>query len=42
MRRLESHGILPVGRYGRWSLQSIADSIRKGFIVGTGLKHAAD
>jgi protoporphyrinogen oxidase len=34
MRRLEKHDIFPVGRYGRWVFQGIADSVRDGFIVG--------
>jgi protoporphyrinogen oxidase len=31
---LESHGIHPVGRYGRWVFQGIADSIRDGLALG--------
>lgn len=35
---LESHGIHPVGRYGRWIFQGIADSIRDGLALGTALR----
>jgi protoporphyrinogen oxidase len=38
MTLLEQHDIFPVGRYARWIFQGIADSIRDGFIVGSGLK----
>lgn len=31
---LESHGIHPVGRYGCWTFQGIADSIRDGLRIG--------
>jgi protoporphyrinogen oxidase len=37
MSILESHGIFPVGRYGRWNFQGIADSLRDGFIAGASL-----
>jgi len=32
---LESHGIHPVGRYGCWTFQGIADSIRDGLRIGS-------
>lgn len=38
MRRLEEHDIYPVGRYGRWVFQGIADSVRDGFLVGASFK----
>jgi protoporphyrinogen oxidase len=38
MQALLEHAIYPVGRYGRWAFQGIADSIRDGFIVGASLK----
>jgi hypothetical protein len=38
LRCLEEHGIFPVGRYGRWIFQGIADSIRDGFFTGAALK----
>lgn len=41
MRLLESHGIYPVGRYGRWVFQGIADSIRDGFFVGASFRAEA-
>lgn len=41
MKALETHGIFPVGRYGRWCFQGIADSIRDGFIVGAAVKQGA-
>lgn len=31
---LQKHNIYPVGRYGRWIFQGIADSIRDGLFVG--------
>ncbi len=34
LRLLEEHEIFPVGRYGRWVFQGIAESIRDGFFVG--------
>jgi protoporphyrinogen oxidase len=38
MRRLEEHDIFPVGRYGRWVFQGIADSVRDGFVVGASFR----
>ncbi|MCL4302428.1 MAG: FAD-dependent oxidoreductase [Anaerolineae bacterium] len=38
LKCLEAHNIFPVGRYGRWVFQGIADSIRDGFVVGGALK----
>ncbi|NJN02680.1 MAG: protoporphyrinogen oxidase-like protein [Leptolyngbyaceae cyanobacterium RM1_1_2] len=35
---LEAQDIYPIGRYGRWHFQGIADSIRDGFYAGAGLK----
>jgi protoporphyrinogen oxidase len=40
LRRLEEAGIYPVGRYGRWIFQGIADSIRDGFSAGAAFKEA--
>ncbi len=37
LQALEAQGIYPVGRYGRWQFQGIADSIRDGFIAGASL-----
>ena len=34
MRQLQEHEIHPLGRYGRWIFQGIADSIRDGFAAG--------
>lgn len=31
---LQGHGIYPVGRYGRWAFQGIAESIKEGFFNG--------
>lgn len=38
LKLLESHHIFPVGRYGRWVFQGIADSIRDGLFTGAALK----
>jgi protoporphyrinogen oxidase len=38
IQALEEHGIFPVGRYGRWIFQGIADSIRDGFYAGSSFK----
>ncbi len=38
MEALEAHGIYPVGRYGRWIFQGIADSIRDGFYAGAAFR----
>ena len=38
IRRLEQHDIRPIGRYGRWIFQGIADSIRDGLLLGESLK----
>ncbi len=35
---LEAHDIVMAGRYGRWTFQGIADSIRDGLVVGAALK----
>ena len=37
LRLLDRHGIIQVGRYGRWVFQGIADSIRDGLSVGASL-----
>lgn len=34
MRRLEQSDIFPIGRYGRWVFQGIADLVRDGFAAG--------
>ena len=38
LRRLEAHGVEPVGRYARWHFQGIADSIRDGLRAGSLLR----
>ncbi|MEM1944275.1 MAG: protoporphyrinogen oxidase-like protein [Nitrososphaerota archaeon] len=38
LKTLEEHGIYQVGRYARWVFQGIADSIKNGFVAGSGLK----
>lgn len=38
MKRLEEQDIYPIGRYGRWLFQGIADSIKDGFYSGSALK----
>jgi protoporphyrinogen oxidase len=38
IQMLEKYDIYPVGRYGRWIFQGIADSIKDGFFVGAGFK----
>jgi protoporphyrinogen oxidase len=35
---LKRYGIFQVGRYGRWTFQGIADSIRDGLIIGSEMK----
>lgn len=37
MEKLKNERIFQVGRYGRWTFQGVADSIRDGFIVGSSL-----
>lgn len=39
---LESHGILPAGRYGRWIFQGIAESIQSGLAVADRLQGATE
>jgi protoporphyrinogen oxidase len=39
-RALEAHGVYPVGRYGRWVFQGIAESIHEGLAAGTALRGA--
>jgi hypothetical protein len=34
LRILDEQDILMVGRYGRWTFQGIADSLRDGLFVG--------
>jgi protoporphyrinogen oxidase len=38
LRVLEAHGVHQVGRYGRWTFQGIADSIRDGLAAGAALR----
>jgi protoporphyrinogen oxidase len=38
MAELETHGVFPVGRYGRWNFQGIAASIKDGFQAGSCFK----
>lgn len=38
LRVLEEREIYPVGRYGRWIFQGIADSLKDGFFVGASFK----
>lgn len=35
---LEQHGIYQAGRYGRWTFQGIAESLREGLLIGAALK----
>ena len=35
---LQEHDIYPIGRYGRWVFQGIADSIREGLYVGAAFR----
>jgi protoporphyrinogen oxidase len=42
MGALEARDIFPVGRYGRWVFQGIADSIRDGLYVGGALRDHAE
>ena len=35
---LKKHAIYQVGRYGKWNFQGIADSIRDGLTIGSGMK----
>jgi hypothetical protein len=42
MAALEARDIFPVGRYGRWVFQGIADSIRDGLYVGGALRDSAE
>jgi protoporphyrinogen oxidase len=41
LRELERRSIFPLGRYGRWIFQGIADSIRDGFMAGAALAAAS-
>lgn len=41
LKALEGHNIMMVGRYGRWTFQGIADSIRDGLFVGASVKAQA-
>jgi protoporphyrinogen oxidase len=38
MRLLEENDIYQIGRYGRWTFQGIAESIRDGFFIGNCFK----
>jgi protoporphyrinogen oxidase len=38
---LHSRGVSPVGRYGRWVFQGIADSIRDGLFAGAAVRRGA-
>jgi protoporphyrinogen oxidase len=38
MRLLESRGVYPLGRYGRWVFQGIADSVRDGLFAGAAMR----
>jgi protoporphyrinogen oxidase len=38
LKRLDEHGIVMVGRYGRWVFQGIAESIAHGLMVGATFK----
>jgi protoporphyrinogen oxidase len=38
LRALQERDIHPVGRYGRWVFQGIADSIREGLLVGAAFR----
>ncbi len=34
IRQLQQQGIFPIGRYGRWTFQGIAESFREGLSIG--------
>jgi len=38
MSALQKLGIYQIGRYGRWTFQGIADSIRDGFVAGSSMR----
>lgn len=38
--RLREHAIYPIGRYGGWTFQGIADSIRDGLLAGSAIRLA--
>ena len=42
LRLLQERGVASVGRYGRWSFQGIADSVRDGLLVGAAARLAPD
>jgi len=37
INELEKHGVYQVGRYGRWTFQGIAESIKDGFVAGNSI-----
>ena len=37
LRALEQHDIYQAGRYGRWTFQGIAESLREGLLIGAAL-----
>lgn len=37
-RLLEEHGVIPAGRFGRWTFQGIAESIGQGLMVGAAVR----
>lgn len=39
IQKLEEQNIYPIGRYGRWIFQGIADSVRDGFYAGASFKN---
>jgi protoporphyrinogen oxidase len=42
LRALQEHGIFQVGRYGRWTFQGIAESLRDGFVIGSSFRKSKD
>ncbi|MCZ6638966.1 MAG: FAD-dependent oxidoreductase [Candidatus Dadabacteria bacterium] len=38
INELEKRGVYQVGRYGRWTFQGIAESIKDGFVAGNSIK----
>ena len=39
LQLLQEHDIHPIGRYGRWVFQGIADSLRDGLAAGAAFRH---
>ena len=37
INELEKRGVYQIGRYGRWTFQGIAESIKDGFVAGNSI-----